>query len=53
MKASKLSFWNNKWNEIYDFTPNKLQSKGLNYSLISDKVNDFVVSLDKMTNIMS
>jgi len=26
MKAAKLSYLNNKWNDIYDFTPNKLAS---------------------------
>lgn len=32
MKAAKLSYWNNRWSEIFDFTPMK-SGKSLNYSL--------------------
>ena len=34
MKAAKLSYWNNKWNEIFDFTPNR--DGRLNYTLPKD-----------------
>jgi hypothetical protein len=48
MKASKISYWNNKWNEVYDFTPNKVVTKGLNYSLSLKPSKNIVTSLKEM-----
>lgn len=53
MKNAKVSYWNNKWNEIYDFTPNKIVTKGLNYSLSLEPTSDFVTSLDDMKKIVA
>jgi hypothetical protein len=48
MKAAKLSYLNNKWTDIYDFTPNKLSSQGLNYSLVPETAPGFVSTLQMM-----
>lgn len=51
MKAAKLSFWNNKWSSVFDFTPSK--GSGLNYSLTDEKNTNFVTSLKQMESIIS
>ena len=33
MKDAKLSYWNNKWTNVFDFTPNRGDSSKLNYKL--------------------
>jgi excinuclease UvrABC helicase subunit UvrB len=53
MKNAKISYWNNKWNEIYDFTPNKVVTKGLNYSISLEPTSRFVTSLDEMKKIVA
>jgi hypothetical protein len=52
MKAAKISYFNNKWNDIYDFTPNKLASQGLNYSLALDATPGFVSTLSMMQKVI-
>jgi hypothetical protein len=52
MKASKISYWNNKWNEVYDFTPNKVVTKGLNYSLNLKPTKNFVTTLKEMRKVV-
>ena len=52
MKAAKLSYLNNKWNDIYDFTPNKLASQGLNYSLSLEATPGFVSTLKMMQKVI-
>ena len=49
MKASKLSVWNNKWNEVFDFTPN---TKAKNYSIYTDIDPKFVTSLQQMQSLV-
>ena len=49
MKASKLSVWNNKWNEVFDFTPN---AKKKNYSIFTDISPNFVSTLQQMQSII-
>ena len=43
MQAAKLSIWDNKWNDVFDFTPNR---KGKNYKVDPDKRSNFVTSLE-------
>jgi hypothetical protein len=52
MKAAKISYFNNKWNDIYDFTPNKLASQGLNYSLALEVTPGFVSTLSMMQKVI-
>ena len=52
MKAAKISYLNNKWNDIYDFTPNKLASQGLNYSIALDATPGFVSTLSMMQKVI-
>ena len=40
MKAAKLSYWNNKWTDIFDFTTNK--GGKANYSLNFGRQSSFV-----------
>jgi hypothetical protein len=42
MRDAKLSVWNNKWTEIFDFTPKK---SGLNYKINKEIVHEFVTSM--------
>ena len=53
MKAAKLSYLNNKWTDIYDFTPNKLASQGLNYSIVPEATPGFVSSLSMMQKVIA
>lgn len=53
MKGAKISYWNNKWNEIYDFTPNKVVTKGLNYSISLEPSSGFATSLEEMKKIVT
>ncbi len=53
MKAAKLSYLNNKWNDIYDFTPKKLASEGSNYSLSLEATPGFVSSLKMMQKVIN
>jgi hypothetical protein len=54
MKAAKLSPWNNKWNDVYDFTPNQgADSKKKNYRIKKDILPSFVTSLEQMLSIFT
>jgi hypothetical protein len=53
LKAAKVSYWNNKWNEVYDFTPNKVVSKGLNYKVSQKPSPGFVVTMNQMKKIIA
>lgn len=52
MQAAKVSYWNNKWHDIYDFTPPK-RGDSQHYTLINERKNHFVSSLKVMQNIVS
>ena len=39
MKEAKLSIWQNKWSEVYDFTPQKDDEDSLHW-IISNKLTD-------------
>jgi len=48
MKAAKISYWNNKWSDIFDFTPSRGGGgKGVkNYTLSYEPMPGFVSSLE-------
>ncbi len=50
MKAAKLSYWNNKWTDIFDFTPNKGGKP--NHRLDFSRQLQFVVPLAQMQRII-
>ena len=51
MKAAKLSMWNNKWTDIFDFTPAK-GGKTMNHT-IHDEINpNFVTNMKQMETII-
>lgn len=50
MQAAKLSAWNNKWNEIFDFTPNA--KKGKNYKIVAERQTGFVSKLSQMMQLI-
>lgn len=53
MKAAKISYWNNKWTDIFDFTPNRGAGK-VNHSVCYDKVMPgFVSTLSDMQKIVA
>jgi len=45
MIKANLSIWNNKWNEIFDFTPDK-SGKKLNYKIDYTSNRYFVTTLE-------
>lgn len=53
MKEAKLSFWNNKWTNVFDFTPNREQPSKLNYKLDPSDWVGFVSSLRDIETIIS
>ncbi len=48
MKFAKLSVWNNKWNDVYDFT---VKGNLKNYSVFTDALPSFVTTLEQMITI--
>jgi hypothetical protein len=52
MMAAKLNYWNNKWNDIYDFTP--APRGGQNYTVCADALeeNAFVSSLKQIESLV-
>ena len=48
MKAAKLNYWNNKWSDVFDFTP----SRNTNYAIKNDVLEDFVSPLSQMLKIV-
>lgn len=53
MKA-KISLWNNKWTEVYDFTPHKTADDGTpNWTVVPDLYEgDFIVPLERMKGML-
>ena len=51
MKKAKASVWNNKWDEIFDFTPNRTGKK--NFRVSYEQNRDFVFSYDFMQSIVT
>ena len=41
IKEAKLSIWQNKWSEVYDFTPNKDEEEAKNWSLSNKLTQTF------------
>lgn len=52
MQAAKLSYWNNKWTDVFDFTPNK-SGKEQNFSLNYEPSPFFVSSLRQMQQLIA
>jgi len=52
MKPAKISYFNNKWNDIFDFTPHTLASQGLNYSLALETTPGSVSTLSMMQKVI-
>jgi hypothetical protein len=52
MKAAKISYLNNKWTDIYDFTPDRVTKK-LNYSIDYEVKNGYVTKLSQMKGIVA
>lgn len=50
MKAAKIVYWNNKWTDIFDFTPNRSQQ---NHTIDLTRSTDFVVPLVQMQRVVS
>lgn len=42
MVKAKLSIWNNKWTEIFDFTP---KGNNENYEVVDSLISDFLTNL--------
>jgi len=53
MMNSSLSPWTSKWNDIFDFTPNKKADTGLpNFYLGESLEKDFMMPLERAKKIM-
>lgn len=53
LKSAEMSLWVNKWNEPFDFTPNKTRDDGTpNYELISSTKPEFVSSLSQVKSLI-
>lgn len=52
MKAAKISYLNNKWSDIFDFTPNRVGTS-LNHSISTDCQKGFVTSLSQMQKLIA
>lgn len=50
MKAAKLNYWNNKWSDVFDFTPSRNKNK--NYAIKNEVLEDFVSPLSQMLKIV-
>jgi hypothetical protein len=50
MKAAKILYWNNKWTDIFDFTPNRSKQ---NHIIEFTRTNDFVVPLVQMQRVLT
>jgi hypothetical protein len=53
MLKAKLSVFNNKWTEVFDFTPHRGDGSGLNYSLKSTLYPEFVSPFDKVSELVT
>ncbi|CDW83137.1 protein xrp2 [Stylonychia lemnae] len=51
MTQANLSIWNNKWNQIFDFTPDKTGQK-LNYKIDYSQNSYFASTLEQMNQIL-
>ena len=47
MKQAKLSYWNNKWSDVFDFTPQK-EGDDLHYSLKHELITSIVKPFNKV-----
>ena len=53
MKRANLSPWTNKWNDVYDFTPQRKADDGSPNYIVSQKViHDFVSPLAKLKSLV-
>jgi hypothetical protein len=51
MKQAKLSYWNNKWSDVFDFTPQK-EGDDVHYSLKHELITSIVKPFKKVKLII-
>lgn len=44
--------FNNKWYDVFDFTPSKIDNEKLNYTIIRKVESEFVTPLDNMLDLI-
>lgn len=47
MKDAKISLWNNKWSDVYDFTAQK-DSDDIHYSIKNNLVDCYIAPFESM-----